>query len=78
MLERLKGECRINELCNAHGISQGMYYKLRDQRLTDGAKLSERGEVNIIPVIDWNVKPEAQRDDRRIDHRIKRPIDKAA
>lgn len=23
MLEGLKGECRISELCNKHGISQG-------------------------------------------------------
>lgn len=46
MLEGLKGECRISELCNEHGISQGMYYKWRDQLLTDGAKLFERGGVD--------------------------------
>ena len=37
VLEGLKGECRISELCNEHGVSQGMYYKWRDQLLTDGA-----------------------------------------
>lgn len=46
VLEGLKGECRISELCNAHGISQGMYCKWRDQLLTDGAKLFERGGVD--------------------------------
>ena len=46
VLEGLKGECRISELCNEHGISQGMYYKWRDQLLTDGAKLFERGGVD--------------------------------
>ena len=42
----MKGECRISELCNAHGISQGMYCKWRDQLLTDGAKLFELGGVD--------------------------------
>ena len=46
VLEGLKGKCRISELCNEHGISQGMYYKWRDQLLTDGAKLFERGGVD--------------------------------
>jgi len=35
-------------LCNAHGITQGMYYKWRDQLLTDGAKLFDRGGVDHI------------------------------
>ncbi len=42
-LEGLEGECRICELCNEHGISQEMYCKWRDQLLTAGAKLFERG-----------------------------------
>ena len=46
MLEGLKGNCGVSELCNTHGITQGMYYKWRDQLLTDGAKLFERGGVN--------------------------------
>ncbi len=45
VLEGLKGEYRIRELCNEHGISQGMYYKWRDQLLTDGVKLLARGRV---------------------------------
>ena len=46
VLEGLKGECRISELCNEHGISQGMCCKWRDQLLTDGAELFERGGVD--------------------------------
>ena len=42
----LKGDCCVSELCNEHGITQGMYYKWRDQLLTDGAKLFERGGVD--------------------------------
>lgn len=34
--------------CNAHGITQGMYYKWRDQLLTDGAKLFDRGGVDRV------------------------------
>ena len=48
VLEGLKGECLISELCNEHGISQGMYYKWRDQLLTDGAKLFEHGGVDNV------------------------------
>ncbi|MDR0994481.1 MAG: transposase [Verrucomicrobiota bacterium] len=48
MLQGLKGDCRIGTLCNDHGITQGMYYKWRDQRLGDGAKLFERGGVDHI------------------------------
>ena len=25
VLQGLKGECSVSELCNAHGITQGMY-----------------------------------------------------
>ena len=44
----MKGECNISELCNEHGITQGMYYKWRDQLLTAGTKLFDRGGVNLI------------------------------
>ena len=27
VLQGLKGNCRISELCNEYGISQGMFYK---------------------------------------------------
>ena len=49
VLEEQKGEGRISELCNEHGISQGMFYKWRDQLLTDGAKLFERGRSGSCP-----------------------------
>lgn len=34
VLEGLKGQLRIGELCNKHEISQGQYYKWRDQILS--------------------------------------------
>jgi len=46
VLQGLKGDRSISELCNEHGITQGMYYKWRDQLLSDGAKLFERGGVD--------------------------------
>lgn len=46
VLQGLKGDRSISELCNDHGITQGMYYKWRDQLLTDGAKLFDRGGVD--------------------------------
>ena len=46
VLEGLKGECRISELCNEHGISQGMYCQWRNQLLTDETKLFERGRAD--------------------------------
>lgn len=41
VLEGLKGESSIGELCNRHQISQGMYYKWRDQLLSNGAAAFE-------------------------------------
>ena len=49
VLQGLKGDCSISTLCNEHGITQGMYYKWRDQLLSDGCKLFERGNA-------WNAK----------------------
>ncbi len=46
VLQGLKGGCCVRELCNDHGITQGMYCKWRNQLLTDGAKLFERGGVD--------------------------------
>ena len=78
VLEELKGECRISKLCNAHGISQGMYYKWRDQLLTDGAKLFERGGVD-------HARERLERENRKIKETIgeltielKKTIGKAA
>lgn len=48
VLQGLKGDRGISELCNEHGITQGMYYKWRDQLLSDGAKLFERGGVDHV------------------------------
>ena len=39
VLEGLKGNCTVGELCNTHQISQSQYYKWRDQLLADGQKI---------------------------------------
>ena len=46
VLQGLRGNCRISELCNEHGITQGMFYRWRDQLLNDGAKLFAHGGVD--------------------------------
>ena len=46
VLQGMKGDCSVSELYNDHGITQGIYYKWRDQLLTDGAKLLEWGGVD--------------------------------
>ena len=50
VLQGLKGETSVSALCNEHGITQGMYYKWRDQLLSDGAKLFDRGGVDHAKV----------------------------
>lgn len=68
VLQGLKGECSVSELCNAHGITQGMYCKWRDQLLTDGAKLFDRGGGSGSRAgASGTRKPQTQRDDRRTD-----------
>ena len=39
ILEGLKGHINIGELCNKHEISQGQYYKWRDQILNSADKI---------------------------------------
>ncbi len=34
------------EICNEHGITQGLYYKWHDKIFSDGEKLFERGGVD--------------------------------
>ena len=46
VLEGLRGESTIAELCTRHQISQTQYYKWRDRLLSDGEKLFERGGVD--------------------------------
>ena len=61
--DRLKGDCSISALCNEHGITQGMYYKWRDQLLTDGAKLFDRGGVD-------HARERLERENRRLKETI--------
>ena len=42
VLEGLKSG-NVGELCNRHQISQGMYYVWRDQFLSNGTKVFEKG-----------------------------------
>jgi transposase-like protein len=41
VLEGLKGNGNVTELCNRHQISQTQYYKWRDQFLANGTKAFE-------------------------------------
>ena len=43
VIEGLKGKTTLAELCNRHQITQGMYYKWRDQLFQDGAKVFVHG-----------------------------------
>ena len=63
VLEVLRGECRISELGNEHGISQGMYYQWRDQLLMDGAKLFGRGGVD-------HARERLERENRKLNETI--------
>jgi transposase-like protein len=38
ILEGLKGESSVSEICSKHGVSQAWYYKLRDKFLEGGKK----------------------------------------
>lgn len=63
VLQGLKGDCSVSELCNEHGITQGMYYKWRDQLLVDGCKLFERGGVD-------HVRERLERENRKLKETI--------
>lgn len=45
VLEGLRGEISISELCNRHQISQGQYYAWRDKLLADGEHIFEHGGI---------------------------------
>lgn len=42
VLEGLKTDANVTEVCNRHQISQTQYYKWRDQFLANGPKTFER------------------------------------
>ena len=46
VLHGLSGKVSVAALCNDYGITQGMFYRWRDQLLADGPKLFERGGVD--------------------------------
>lgn len=43
VLEGLKGQVPLGELCTRHQLSQSQYYQWRDQLLSHGAKVFDRG-----------------------------------
>lgn len=43
VLEGIKGQTTIAELCNRHQISQAQYYQWRDRLLEQGSKVFEPG-----------------------------------
>lgn len=48
VLEGLKGETTVGELCRKHGLSQAVYYKWRDKFLEGGKKgLMNSGQGNL-------------------------------
>ena len=46
VLEGLRGDTKIAELCNRHQISQTQYYQWRDRLLEQGANVFERGGLD--------------------------------
>lgn len=46
VLEGLKANASIAEICSRHQISQGMFYKWRDTLLAQGEKVFIRGGVD--------------------------------
>ena len=46
VLEGLKGEVAVAELCNRHQITQSQYYAWRDRLLADGPRVFDRGGVD--------------------------------
>ncbi len=43
VLQGLKGDISVAELCNQHQISQSQYYKWRDRLLAQGDKIFDHG-----------------------------------
>ena len=48
VLEGIKGNFTITELCNRHQISQTQYYKWRDRLLSEGQKFWIKVEINRL------------------------------
>jgi len=46
VLEGMKGEVNISQLCSHYGISQTLYYRWRDQLLEHGAEVFESKQRN--------------------------------
>ena len=56
ILDGIKGCCPIGELCTKYGISQGQYYKWRDQLLEQGHSLFESNPDKKVMRLESKVK----------------------
>ena len=46
VMEGLRADCTVSELCNRHQITQTQYYQWRDKLLSDGSKVFAHGGVD--------------------------------
>jgi transposase-like protein len=46
VLEGIRGNCPISELCTRHQVSQGQYYSWRDKLLGEAERIFEYGGVS--------------------------------
>jgi len=56
VLEGLRGDKSISELCSKHGISQSQYYKWRDIFLEGGKSAFENGNKTKEKILEDKVK----------------------
>ena len=56
VLEGLKGEVPLGELCAKFQISQSQYYKWRDQLLANGPRIFDHVAVSTNPPNDSSMK----------------------
>ena len=77
VLEGIKGQVPLGELCARNGVSQAQYYKWRDRLLKEGEKAFEYGGVTANEER-LRQEPASSQDDRRSDHRAKKTEDDIA
>jgi transposase-like protein len=56
VLEGLKNQEKVADLCNRHGIAQSQYYKWRDQFLQNGIKAFELNPDKKVEQLESKVK----------------------
>ncbi len=56
VLNGLKGEIPLSDLCRRYGVTQSTYYKLRDRFLEAGASGLRTGKVPEVKALEDRVK----------------------